>query len=73
LIEDKITGRLVATGDAAELSSTFLSYFENADVCLAHGRAARVRAEKTFSLDRMAANYADLYLTVAAGRSKIAA
>jgi sugar transferase (PEP-CTERM/EpsH1 system associated) len=73
LIEDKITGRLVAPGDAAELSSTFLSYFENADVCLAHGRAARVRAQKKFSLDRMAADYADLYLTVAAGRSQIAA
>ncbi|HWH79096.1 MAG TPA: glycosyltransferase, partial [Candidatus Binatus sp.] len=73
LIEDALTGRLVAPGDAAALTTILQSYFENSEMCLAHGRAARVRAEKNFSLDRMAVNYADLYLTVAAGRSQIAA
>jgi sugar transferase (PEP-CTERM/EpsH1 system associated) len=73
LVQDKITGLLVSPRDEAVLTAAFQAYVSNPSMRSTHGRAARARAENEFSLERMAADYAALYLNVMAGRSQVAA
>lgn len=73
LVQDGTTGRLVEARDVAALTTAFAGYFEDREMCVRHGAAARIRAEKHFSLERMATDYAELYSDVLTGKSRIAA
>jgi glycosyltransferase involved in cell wall biosynthesis len=44
------------------LTGALRSYLSDTELRRAHGVNARARAEQHFSLERMAAQYADLYL-----------
>jgi len=61
LIEDKATGRLVKPASSEELAAVLLDYARDEDLRVAHGRAARARAEREYSLDRMLTDYQSLY------------
>jgi glycosyltransferase involved in cell wall biosynthesis len=61
LIEDDLTGKLVPSGDSESLSRAILAYFSNPVVARRHAKAARLRAEGTFGLNRMIAAYTSLY------------
>ena len=61
LIEDKMTGRLVQPASSEELAAVLLDYARHEELRVAHGRAARVRAEREYSLDRMLTDYQSLY------------
>jgi glycosyltransferase involved in cell wall biosynthesis len=65
LVEDGITGQLVPARDASALSAAFGSYMRDAALRFQHGSAGRARVENEFSLERMAAQYADLYDSMA--------
>ena len=64
LVEHGVTGQLVMAQDVAVLSDALSSYVRNADLRRLHGAAARRRAVNEFSLERMAAQYAELYFNV---------
>jgi sugar transferase (PEP-CTERM/EpsH1 system associated) len=73
LVQHGVTGQLVAPGDVGALAQAFETYLNDPELRQRHGEAARERSEKHFSLERMAANYTELYSSVAAGKSRIAA
>jgi sugar transferase (PEP-CTERM/EpsH1 system associated) len=73
LVQDGTTGQLVEARDVAALTTAFAGYLNDSEMCVRHGAAGRIRAEKYFSLERMAADYAELYLDVVTGKSRIAA
>lgn len=62
LVDDGVTGQTVSAGDAAALARAVLSYFDDASLARRHGRAARARIERSFSLDRMVDSYHQMYL-----------
>ena len=64
LVEHGISGHMVAARDVSGLTHAFRSYLVDAALCQRHGRAARERVVDKFSLERMAADYADLYLSL---------
>ncbi|HVG04112.1 MAG TPA: TIGR03088 family PEP-CTERM/XrtA system glycosyltransferase [Burkholderiaceae bacterium] len=69
LVEDGVTGHLVPAANPAALAEAMLHYFDDPASAQRHGRAARVRVERSFSLARMVDSYDQLYLvTVAAKR-----
>lgn len=61
LVEPGVTGKLVPPGDSAALADAIRSYAENDSMRLAHGTAARVRAEQMYSLGGMVNRYGELY------------
>ena len=61
LIEDERTGALVETGDWSALADRLIAYASDAALRARHGRAARARAEREFSLDAMVQSYTALY------------
>ena len=61
LIQDGVTGRLVKPGDPREIAAAMLDYARDDSQRDAHGRAARARAERDYSLEKMLADYAALY------------
>jgi glycosyltransferase involved in cell wall biosynthesis len=63
LLEDGVTGRLVPAGDSPSLSQAILDYFSDPGIAVRHGKAARLRAERIFGLERMIAAYTRLYQT----------
>lgn len=63
LVEDGVTGRLVAPGNAHDLAQVLLDYAREPALRYAHGRAARRRVEIDYSLRRMLADYDALYRT----------
>ncbi len=73
LVQHGLTGQLVAPGDVGALARAYETYLNDPDLRSRDGKAARDRTEKFFSLERMAANYSELYCSVAAGKSRIAA
>jgi sugar transferase (PEP-CTERM/EpsH1 system associated) len=73
LVQHGLTGQLVAPGDVGALAHAFESYLNDPELRIREGRAARVRAEKHFSLERMAADYTEFYSSVSAGKSRSAA
>jgi len=62
LVEHGMTGQMISAGDVPALTEALRSYLSDADLRRTHGANARARAEQHFSLERMAAQYADLYL-----------
>lgn len=64
LVEDGVTGRLVAASDPPAMAQAILRYLENPAEARVHGSTARERIESSFSLDRMADRYHELYLAV---------
>lgn len=73
LVQDGTTGQLVEARDVVALTTAFAGYLDDSEMCVRHGAAGRIRAEKYFSLERMAADYAELYSDVVTGKSRIAA
>lgn len=67
LVDDGITGRLVAPSDSAALATAIVDYALDPASALAHGRAGRLRAEQRFSLHRMLDRYHRLYTALAQG------
>lgn len=61
LVDDGKTGALVAPEAPDELAAALVDYANDVPRRQAHGKAARTRAEKDFSLEAMAASYAALY------------
>ena len=61
LVKDGVSGRLVRYGDRVALTRALLDYADDATLRAEHGRAARERAEREYSLQRMLADYESLY------------
>lgn len=61
VVVDGRTGMLVPPRDHAALAGAIACYAGDADLCAAHGRAGRDRAEQRFSLSAMLAAYRALY------------
>lgn len=61
LVSDGLTGRLIEPRSTAALAQAIRQYLDDPVLGKMHGRAARDRAERDFSLERMLAGYADLY------------
>src|SRR5262249_11447283 len=61
LVEADVVGPLVPVGDAQSLANALSMYVTQVALRHEHGRAARQRAEREYSLQRMMGDYADLY------------
>lgn len=71
LVDDGVTGTLVAPDDAAPMAAALERYVDDPDARRSHGRQARAIAEQRFSLDAMTRAYDQLYrdhVSAAAGR-----
>jgi glycosyltransferase involved in cell wall biosynthesis len=70
LIESGMTGTLLPPANGNALAQAVLDYFGDRTLARRHAKAARRVAETRYSLDRMVADYANMYETalVAAGR-----
>ena len=66
LVESGMTGLLVPAGDSAALCAALLRYFADRAMARRHAKAARRVAEARFSLNRMVADYCNLYETALA-------
>ena len=73
LIDDGVSGYLVNAGDVTALTAAYETYLYNPKLRDEHGRNARARAEQTFSLERMASRYAQLYQGLIGTRAEQAA
>jgi sugar transferase (PEP-CTERM/EpsH1 system associated) len=62
LVDDGVTGRIVAPSDPAALAAAIASYADAPGLGARHGQAGRQRAEAQFGLDRMIERYHRLYL-----------
>jgi sugar transferase (PEP-CTERM/EpsH1 system associated) len=61
LVQDGVTGLLVEARRPDILSEAMLGYLTDSRLAAAHGAAGRARVEREFSLERMLANYDELY------------
>ncbi|HKW81420.1 MAG TPA: TIGR03088 family PEP-CTERM/XrtA system glycosyltransferase [Casimicrobiaceae bacterium] len=61
LVEENVTGRTVAAGDSHALARAIGAYFEAPETARQHGRQARERVMRRFSLERMVAEYERVY------------
>jgi sugar transferase (PEP-CTERM/EpsH1 system associated) len=61
LVEDGITGRLFPAGNAEDLATRLEEYLDDAELRRKHGRAARIVAERDFSLAAMVRRYHAVY------------
>ena len=66
LVEPGMTGLLVPPSDSAALAEALLRYFADRAMARRHAKAARRVAEARFSLNRMVADYCNLYETALA-------
>jgi glycosyltransferase involved in cell wall biosynthesis len=69
-IEDGNTGILVPAGDVTRLAETMLSMLESPERCRQMGAAARSRAEKFFTADKLYASLKDFYLAQLAAKGR---
>jgi glycosyltransferase involved in cell wall biosynthesis len=69
LVAEGVTGRLVPAADSAALAREMLAYFDDPALAARHGHAARLRAEREFSLERMVDRYHRLYTSVLTPRT----
>ena len=61
LVEDNVTGATVAAGDSHALARAIGAYFATPETARQHGRQARERVVRRFSLERMVAEYERVY------------
>ena len=61
LVQSGMTGKLVASADAAALASAIVQYANQPERAKQHGLAGRAAVEKTFSLEAMTSAYRHLY------------
>jgi|KBSSwiStaDraftv2_1062776.scaffolds.fasta_scaffold89569_3 sugar transferase (PEP-CTERM/EpsH1 system associated) len=61
LLEDGVTGRLIASDDVDAMAQALLDDFSNKDAARGRGQRARAAVQSRFGLDRMVSAYADLY------------
>ena len=61
LVDDGVTGTLVASDDALAMATALRSYATSPSRVDSHGRAARARVVARFSIDTMVSRYAELY------------
>jgi glycosyltransferase involved in cell wall biosynthesis len=61
LIQDQVTGVLTPPGDSATIARALLHYVAHPELRIEHGRLARLRAEREYSLRRMLSDYEKLY------------
>ncbi|MCI0345457.1 MAG: glycosyltransferase, partial [Chloroflexi bacterium] len=73
LVEDGLTGRLVPSASPESMAEAILGYFMHPSTAREHGLAARRVAETRFSLERMVADYAELYEQLLAGVTRTGA
>jgi sugar transferase (PEP-CTERM/EpsH1 system associated) len=64
LIADNETGFLIPANDPAALAERLLRYLRSPALAEKHGQAARERAERDFSIQRMLLDYTRLYRSV---------
>jgi sugar transferase (PEP-CTERM/EpsH1 system associated) len=62
LVDDGVTGCIVAPSDPPALAAAIAAYADTPGLGARHGRAGRQRAEAQFGLDRMIERYHRLYL-----------
>jgi sugar transferase (PEP-CTERM/EpsH1 system associated) len=62
LVEHGVTGQMTAARDVTALTDALRNYLYNPELRRGHGLNAWARAKQSFSLERMAAQYTDLYL-----------
>lgn len=61
LVENGITGYLIPLNDHCTLADRINTYFNNRQLRENHGKSARIKCERQFSLDQMVVNYDRLY------------
>jgi len=70
---DGVSGWIIPRLDSAALSKALVAVHNDAERAAAMGRAARTRAQERFSLQRMCAEHAQLYVSLCAGTTRGAA
>ena len=70
IVQDGVTGWVIAPGDACGLAEKTLHTLEDAVLLEKMSRAARADAEKRFSLERMCAEYHEYFVKVMGGGSQ---
>jgi glycosyltransferase involved in cell wall biosynthesis len=73
LIEDGRTGSLIPAADEEALDRAVLKYLRDTELARRHGEMARVTVKQRFSIERMVAEYAAIYESVAKRRLRRAA
>jgi glycosyltransferase involved in cell wall biosynthesis len=61
LIRKGFTGLLVPPAEPAAISDAILKYYENPELLVRHGQAARRHIESNFSMEAMTASYLRVY------------
>ncbi len=69
LVEDGVTGFLVPAEDVESMARAASEYVRDPEMRKRHGRAARLKVEREFSIDRMVANYMAVYDELLSGRT----
>lgn len=70
LVVEEKTGLLVPPADPRALAESLAIFVKSAEARRSHGRAARARAEREFSLDRMTIEYLNVYDSVFKSKGK---
>jgi glycosyltransferase involved in cell wall biosynthesis len=70
MVEPDLCGRLVPPATPEALAGAMLSYCADDRARIAHGAAARARAESEFPLSKMVAGYTSAYRDALAGRGR---
>ena len=65
VIEDRVTGHLVPAGDPQALARRILEVFESDEERRALGEQGRHRVQNLFSFERQAAQYVELFQSLA--------
>ncbi len=61
LVEDGVTGVLVPSQDIESMAHAVSEYVQSPEMRAAHGRAARIKVEREFSINRMVEDYLAVY------------
>jgi len=61
LIQEGLTGLLIPPAEPAAISDAILKYYENPELLVRHGQAARRHIESNFSMEAMTASYLRVY------------
>ena len=61
LVDEGVTGRLVAPEDEAAMAAAILRYLDDPHIAHSHGEAARQASVRRFSIDTMVRDYEALY------------